>query len=195
MTVLSKSKFKGHIIICDPFYIVNDTIDNSNCPKLEQYVPVECTPEMLRNDDISLLYRYGMEDYYYELEQWKKSTQSDWDTSDYGKHLENIGFHNVIVSDMGYQYGSYSVYESSTNSFIGQFCSDSGLIGVFNLDEILRYDEDFDKFNTMPWAVCFIPNYVGTIAFINNNDGKGIESDIRIVGTGNMKFYSKQRGF
>lgn len=195
MKLLSMGKFRGHVIICDPVYVISNVIDTSNKPKLEQYVPVECSDEMLRNDEISLLYRYGMEDYYYELEQWKKSVQSDWDRSDYGRDLKCLGFKNFIISELGYQYGSYGVYESNTRSYIGQFCSDSGLVGVFELDEVLSYDENFDKFNTMPYAVCFIPNYAGKIAFVNNNDESGIEADIEIIGKGNIDFYSKQIGF
>lgn len=195
MKVLSKCSLQGHIIICDPFYVVKDEIDKSTCPKLEDYVPVECTSEMLKNDEISMLYKYGMEDYFYDVEQWNKTAISDWDKCDYGRELDKLGFKNFAIAEMGYGYGSYGVYEASSNAFIGQCCSDTGLLGVFSLDEVLCYDESFDKFNTMPWAVCFIPNYRGNLFWVNINDGKGVEADINIIGKGNMKFYSKQIGF
>lgn len=195
VTVLSKCNLEGHIIICDPFYIVRDVIDESTSPKLEDFVPVDCTPEMLRNDEISLLYKYGMEDYFYELENWKKTAVSDWDKCEYGRKLDKLGFKNYCVAELGYGFGSYGVYEAATNLFIGQFCSDTGLVGAFSLEEILCYDESFDKFNTMPWAICFIPNYTGSIHIVNKNDKTGVEADINIVGNGNMKFYSKMVGF
>ena len=195
MTLLSKCNIKGHMIICDPFYIVKDVIDDSTAPKLEDYVPVECTPEMLRNDDISILYEYGMEDYFYDLDNWKKSSVSDWDKCDYGRQLEVLGFKHFCIAELGYGYGSYAVYESTSNLFLGQFCSDTGVVGAFSLEEVLMYDENFDKFNTMPWAVCFLPNYSGVVAAVNNNDKKGVEADINFVGKGNMSFYSKMVGF
>lgn len=195
MTVLSSCKFSSHVIICDPVYIVKDVIDYSSKPNIDQYVPVECTNDMLRDSQISMLYKYGMEDYYYDLNKWQKTAQSDWDICDYGRSLSRIGFSKFCVSDLGYGYGSYAVYEANTKSFMGQFCSDTGVIAVMDLEEVLSYDESFDKFNTMPWAVCFIPNYSGNISIINKNDKAGVEADISIVGSGNMKFYSKQVGF
>lgn len=195
MTLLSKCSLQGHIIICDPFYIVKDTIDETTCPKLEDYVPVECTLEMLRDDNISLLYRYGMEDYLFELDEWKRNAISDWDRSEFGKRLDLLGFKDYCVAELGYGFGSYGVYEAKSDLFIGQFCSDTGLIGAFSLEEVLSYDESFDKFNTMPWAVCFIPNYSGTVAIVNKNDKSGVEADINIAGHGNMNFYSKMVGF
>lgn len=195
MNIISRSNFKGHIIICDPLYIVKDEIDKSSMPKLEDFVPIDCTPDMLKNDEINTLYKYGMEDYYYELDLWKKNVVTDWDKSEYGQDMSKLGFKHFAVCEMPYGYGSYGVYEKRTNTFLGQFCSDSGSIGVFSLEEVLGYDESFDKFNTMPWAVCFIPNYNGAIAWVNRNDKTDISADITLVGFGNLNIYSKQVGF
>ncbi len=194
MNILCQRNFKGHVIICDPIYIVSDKPDTTNCPKIEQYVPIDVTQEMLKDDTINMLYRYGMEDYYYDYDNWNKEVQTDWDKCEYGNKLENVGISNYITHSMKYDYGTYGVY-SNDGVFKGQFCSDSGLVCVCLLDDILRYNEDFDNFLTMTYGVTLIPNFNGDIAFISKGDHFMNTSDICIVGSGNLNFHTQQIGF
>ena len=51
-------------------------------------------------------------------------------------------------------YGDWSciTYNSDTHEKIGEFCADAGMVGVFLLDEVLKYNPDFNYHIDRPWT-------------------------------------------
>ena len=73
----------------------------------------------------------------------------------------------------------------------GEFCADSGRVAVYNLDDILHQNPDFEKWAVEhPWCVTMIPNYTGGVDYEITREGD--ERSAHICGNG---FYTMQSGF
>lgn len=82
------------------------------------------------------------------------------------------------------------VKETSTLKDIGRFCADAGMVAVFLLDEVLKYNSEFSKWiEEHPWCVTVIPDFDGDIQY--HIDGSG---DAHIIGKGNINFFTSQTG-
>lgn len=151
----------------------------------------------------------------------KPITEDDWEACNYGSEMEVFGIHNYMTRDTIYGDWSCTVYNTDTEKKIGSFCADAGLVSVFLLDEVLKYNPDFDWDYTKPWTTTLIENFKGTVQFIvleqermHKNDfihggnvywRKGdryTEYEVQVVGHGINKttgvpinFVGKQTGF
>ena len=125
-----------------------------------------------------------------------KDNSQDWEKCKYGddmKRLDNITNYESSVTI----YGDWSctVYEgnieqhSNNSNELGKFCADAGMVAVFELDEVLKYNPNFDNHTDRKWTTTTIPNFTGeiTIEKINNK--------IHVIGKGNINFYSIQTGY
>ena len=160
-------KFKGTIIITDPCYIVK-----------------KCTEDM----------------------------QDDWTRCDSGHNMEALGIHNYITESTIYGDWSCTTYKitedpyKAINSFIGasekgedygikysklgDFCADTGLVSVFNLDEVRKYNPDIDKWiPSHDWCVTTIPDFDGEVNYYVDE-----QNSAHIVGIGNINFFTDQTG-
>lgn len=73
---------------------------------------------------------------------------------------------------------------------LGIFCADAGMVAVFLLDEVLKYNPDFNKWmEKHDWCVTLIKGFDGEINYHIDNDG-----DAHIIGKGNINFYTTQTG-
>lgn len=128
----------------------------------------------------------------------------DWERCDYGNNFDALGIHNYMTQETGC--GDWSCHciklfkdpieivkeladmtgnieEQLICEEIGQFCADSGLVSVFDLDELKNYNPDIDKFIfDHPHTVTTIANYHGDIDFLAPN---GIT---HVAGKGNINF-------
>ena len=107
-------------------------------------------------------------------------------------------------------------FPTDTNKEIGQFCADAGLVSVIALDEVLKYNKDFDYHITRPWTTTLIKDFKGTVQFVVEEKigfyeedseywkkgDKWIEYSVKIVGHGINKttqepinFIGKQTSF
>jgi hypothetical protein len=126
----------------------------------------------------------------YLIRESNQLTKDDWESCEYGLNMEVLDFKNYICRDTIYGDWSCKTFVSSKNE-IGQFCADSGMVGVFLLDEVLKYNPDFDYHLNKPWTTTWIKDFDGNVVFVVNEQ----KEKVKIKGVGNINFYTKQTGF
>lgn len=222
-------EFDGDIIITDPCYIEKDNPEVGERPRWEDYFtyssPTEypdyrkATPEEIDNlDDIEkIILELGADDsVIYKSEQFEREKQlyseaedeyeknnlSDWEKSDCGKNMEALGFSShYITRDTLEGDWSCTTYNSDTEEVIGHFCADAGMVSVFLLDDVLRYNPNFDYHITKPWTTTWIKDFKGTVQIIVKEESYE-DYAIEVIGYGINKktgeainFEGKQTGF
>lgn len=130
-------------------------------------------------------------------EEWNKYREAekeylsrphdDWEVCNYGKSLENLGFSTFLATPTIYGDWDCNIFNSDTEERIGQFCADSAQVGVFLLEEVLKYNPHFDYYLTRPWTTTYISNFHGEIQIQKRNE-------VKVIGKGNVNFISKQCG-
>lgn len=70
---------------------------------------------------------------------------------------------------------------------IGGFCADAGMVAVFLLDEVLKYNPNFDYHINRLWTTTLIKDFDGEVEYYID--------DAHIIGTGNVNFFTTQTGF
>lgn len=108
--------------------------------------------------------------------------ENDWHESEYGYNMEKLGIHNYMTRDTLCGDWSCTVYNTDTKAEIGEFCADAGLISVINLDEVLKYNPDFDYHINKPWTTTLIKNFKGTVQFVVEMEC-GI-FNVKVIGNG-----------
>ena len=178
-------KVKGDIIITDPCYIIKDDTDDwgkcsfgSNMKALgfTNYI----SKSTLYGDWSCTTYCTPCEDVKTQLENLIKLGDTRWDLAEkYGKDSVQAKVYDDKIAD-----ASVGVKK------IGEFCADAGLVGVFLLDEVLKYNPKFDWWISQPWTTTLIKDFNGEVHYyIDSND------DAHIIGVGNINFYTTQTGF
>lgn len=71
---------------------------------------------------------------------------------------------------------------------IGSFCADAGMVAVFLLDEVLKYNSDFNYHISKPWTTTLIKDFDGEVEY-------HIDDSVHIIGRGNINFFTLQTGF
>lgn len=74
---------------------------------------------------------------------------------------------------------------------IGGFCADAGMVAVFLLDEVLKYNPNFDYHINRLWTTTLIKDFDGEVEYYIDDT----EGDAHIIGTGNVNFFTTQTGF
>lgn len=74
---------------------------------------------------------------------------------------------------------------------IGGFCADAGMVAVFSLDEVLKYNPNFDYHINRLWTTTLIKDFDGEVEYYIDE----AEGDAHIIGTGNVNFFTTQTGF
>ena len=80
--------------------------------------------------------------------------------------MEVLGIRNYMTRDTLYGDWGCTVYNTDTKEEIGEFCADAGLVSVFLLDEVLKYNPDFDYHKEKDWTTTLIPDFKGTVQFV-----------------------------
>ena len=79
----------------------------------------------------------------------------------------------------------------SDSIILGEFCADAGLVGVFYLDEVIKYNPAFkDKIKKNPHIATILYDFNGCISYQT-----GPYQNAHIIGIGNYNFYTLQTGF
>ncbi len=188
--------FQGTIIITDPCYIVK------KCTEKNPY-PFPWTTVNIKSPNIDEMIK--------QYTEWEK-THDDWLKCAYGYNMEALGIHNYITESTIYgdwsctTYGitedPYKVVDHLAEAFekgenyevkcskLGNFCADSGLVSVFNLDEVRKYNPDIDKWiPSHDWCVTTIPDFDGEANYYVDE-----QNSAHIVGIGNINFFTDQTG-
>lgn len=117
----------------------------------------------------------------------RNNRPDEWEKCKYGDNMEKLGFHNYIITPTKVGDWSCTTFNSAGES-IGTFTADTGLVGVFELDEILKYNQDFmDLIPKKCYTV--IGHFDGIISVEEEDYG------VSIVGDGNIDFHTEQTGF
>lgn len=139
----------------------------------------------------------------------KQISKDDWELCGYGDDMEILGIKNYICRDTLYGDWSCTTYNSDTKEILGQFCADAGMVGVFLLDEVLKYNPGFDDHIECPWETTLIKNFDGEIEFeivhtegvyeddseFHNKGDKWEDDEVSVIGKGNINFETHQTGF
>lgn len=133
----------------------------------------------------------------------KDSNHDDWDVCNYGNNMDVLGFTNYLTS--GTEYGDWSctTYDKDTHKILGSFCADAGLVSVFLLDEVLKYNPEFDYHINRLWTTTLIKDFDGDIEIGTSEYPKYYDEEteqvvhyscVSVRGTGNINFYTTQTG-
>lgn len=78
--------------------------------------------------------------------------------------LSPLGITNYCCKETLYGDWSCTMFDVSNNKAIGSFCADAGLVGVFNLQEMLKYNkEEIERFlEKSSWCYTIIKGFTGT---------------------------------
>jgi hypothetical protein len=147
-------KFKGHIIITDPCYIIRDDSDE------------------------------------------------DWGKCEYGSKMEKLGITTYLTRGTGYGDWSCTTLEKGTGKPIGNFCADAGLVSIFLLDEVLKYNPDFNNHTERKFTTTLIEDFDGDIiithrdfAYTDEDDEIVHGREVSVIGNGTIDFFTSQTGF
>lgn len=199
-------KFKGTIIITDPCYVIKK--DNYPSPKPSDFN----LPESIRGKPYTeyktpdeLAYKAACEKYFAEYNE-----KDDWSRCDCGYNMEALGISTYFTEDTIYGDWGCSTYKIAEdpykmiNNFVeaeekgedyridyfklGDFCADAGLVSVFLLDEVRKYNPDIDEWiASHSWCVTTIPDFVGEVNYYVDKN-----KEAHIIGIGNINFFTTQ---
>lgn len=125
----------------------------------------------------------------------------DWLTEDWTILLNNYIFHDTIYGDWSasiFQSDAPDVYtflKQKTKNKLGDFAADAGLVGVFDLNEVLKYDPQFEReYLSKENLVTRINNFTGTAQIKVGYDEENNDFFAFVEGRGNINFYGIQTG-
>lgn len=113
----------------------------------------------------------------------------DWTRCYRKKEMDSIGLTNYIARDTIFGDWRCTVFDSDTKKPIGNFCADTGMVGVFLMDEVIAHNPEFDYHISKPWMAALIKDFKGDVDFEVGDNG------VRVIGKGNINFVGVQTGF
>lgn len=188
-------KFKGTIVITDPCYIIRE--ENELTENDWHFCECGQCMEIL-----------GIEHYITESTLYGDWSCTTYLTEDPKKAVKDLAAINKYFNDQYESLGGYkgikdkqykklcSECDKKRKSLklkvevLGHFCADAGLVSVFLLDEILKYNPDFEDWALCrPWCATIIKDFDGDIEYVVDK-----ERDAHIIGTGSINFFTTQTG-
>ena len=141
------------------------------------------------NDPIMFSPTLQMEEDAYDeaTQRWCDEDHNDWDRCG-GANFEVLGITTYLNGSTIYGDWSCTTYNTDTREPIGEFCADAGMVAVFLLDEVLRYNPDFNYHIERPWTTTLIKDFHGTVELHLEDD------EVTVVGKGNVNFIGTQTG-
>lgn len=113
-------------------------------------------------------------------------SDEDWHNCEYGEELDVLGFTAFWTHD-GADGLENSLLNTDTGEMIGEFGSDSCMISVMLLDEVLAYNPTLLE-ELGDWCYIIIRNFDGEIDAVDLEDDE--DQFWKLVGTGNINFES-----
>lgn len=171
-------QFKGTIIITDPCYIVKkNKYPHPNPTDFNLPESICSKPFEEYKTSNELAYKAACSKYY--AEHYEKD---DWSRCDYGYNMEALGISTYFTKSTicgDWDCITYKIEENPyevVNNFVetsekgedygieysklGNFCTDSGLVSVFLLDEVRKYNPSIDKWiASHAWCITTIPYF------------------------------------
>ncbi len=103
----------------------------------------------------------------------------DWYDCEFGEELENLGFEDYLT--FKFQEDSPQIIDDRGN-LLGKFCTDSSMVSVVCLDDLLAYNPAFDNHIRRPSTCTIINGFEGTVSYFKEN------GQISLVGQGSINF-------
>lgn len=128
------------------------------------------------NRYVSKQYKIEQDNYDKAVKQYQNDNISDWELCNCGFEMEKLGIHHYMTRDTLYGDWSCTTYDCDTKKEIGEFCADAGLVSVFLLDDVLKYNSEFDYHINKPWTTTWIKDFKGTVQFVVKRDS-GVYED------------------
>ena len=161
-------RFKGNVIVTDPCYIIKDSDKINDWDKCQ--------------------YGENMSKLGFNVYICKNTIYGDWECSVFlinnenpKEFIDNIAKNRDIEELENIQYH---------HKRIGQFCADSGMVGVFLLDEINEYNPEFlDYLSKHPQIATVLKDFNGDIQYYVDPN-----NEAHILGNGNINFASLRTG-
>ena len=186
--------FKGTIIITDPCYIVKKCTEKN--PHQFPWTTVNN-----KNSNIKEMVK--------QYNEWE-NTHDDWRKCRYGTNMEALGISTYFTESTIYGDWGCSTYKIEENPYevvdnfveayeneedyeiecskLGDFCADAGLVSVFLLNEVRKYNPDIDKWiEEHSWCVTTIPDFDGEVNYYVDKS-----NEAHIIGIGNINFFTAQ---
>lgn len=182
-TVLAYGMEKGYNIVVD-----NMNLNPKTCVELEKTVK-----DFNENYTYDWKYEVEYKDFLIkkDSEDWRKCDYGDWSCStwstprkDVEAQLEELNALGRARWELMKQYGEDSVQAKIYDDKI----ADAGMVAVFLLDEVLKYNPDFDYHINREWTTTLIKDFDGEINYY-------VDDDAHIIGVGNVNFFTTQTGF
>lgn len=95
-----------------------------------------------------------------------KDGSDDWERCNYGENMELLGFSKYITKRTLCGDWSCTTYNTDNNQAIGAFSADTGLVSVFLLDEILKYNPEYKAHIESKWTTTWIRDFKGKVQII-----------------------------
>ena len=124
-----------------------------------------------------------------------KNNMEDWKKSEYGFHLERLGIEKFLTADTIYGDWSCQFFERETMEPTDYyFAADAGLVCATTMEEIKKYNPEFEEYAKDAWFITVIPNFKGEAFLPKIEDGDN--EPIRLVELhGSHGLTSRQVGF
>lgn len=166
-----KIEFDGTIIITDPGYIVKESHRQPDRKDFYAYEKMEDYPDYDPAENRSEMCIADSKRYFAEWDRRKEEWPDDWEICDYGSHMERLGLKTFISRRTLYGDWSCTTFNlDAKEKEFGDFCADSGQVAVFLLDEVLKYNPDFDYHIERPWTTTTIKDFKGTVQLFVTED-------------------------
>lgn len=211
--------FEGTIVITDPCYIIKK--NNYPSPKpadfnLPESISRKPYKEYKTPDELA--YKAACDKYFAEYrkkDDWSRcnygqnmevlgihnyisesTIYGDWGCSTYWVSDDPKEFMESILRTLNDNFEDEESEEEEVitpyeGTYIGGFCADAGLVGVFLLDEILNYNPEWESWiDKHSWCATIIEDFKGEVEYYIDK----VDEEAHIVGTGNINFYTIQTG-
>lgn len=118
----------------------------------------------------------------------KRDQNDDWSRCVYGYNMENIGINHYMTRDTIYGDWSCTTFNSDTEKPIGEFCADAGLVSVFLLDEIIKYNPSYNDPVERPHMATLIKDFCGTVQFVVTEESYILDEDCGQIKKGDVMY-------
>lgn len=122
------------------------------------------------------------------IKKYEEDNKDDWEKCNCGQNMEELGIKTYLSNSTIYGDWSCKTFEIKSKKVLGQFCADAGMVAVFLLDEVLKYNPDFDYHINREWTTTLIKDFDGEVEI------EIIDNEVRVIGKGNIDFYTTQTG-
>lgn len=91
---------------------------------------------------------------------------TDWDLCNYGEHMDKLGFTTFKTFRNGVGDGAWKVFDSKSGKKLGEIWADSGLTGIYLLNDITNYNPTARVLQSepeQPHGAIILKNFTGAI--------------------------------